>query len=544
MRASYYAVGIRVNCRGRCSVTRNATIAPSRTRAEAHDYIPGRGLGETHMNLIARLFAFIGHVFIGVADIFARRAREDRQAVRPRFDPLEGLPEELDDDFTETPDAEERLYLDFPDSFQIGQDGETIFKGNPPVLFNETGRTIARTNCRITAFFGLIVRDNRAQDHGRFRFAELQPEITLTTNGSLAVRIGVTAVGDFPGTLTIAVTRDAPGSSNPAAISFRATDMPGVEAELRRRPEIPVSSPPNMDARNRVVTETLTASVTWAPDGANPCSITPPEKLRVTWNFANPRAAFNFSRPGSLVDPRRRSSVSHGESLVEETFPDGRVHRTVAVQSFFVVADPNVCCGAAGEYAVIQFVRHRYTLREAPPKSDHDTWTLDILDTEGQRARNGNSYDPTFTHNPRGTNAGAPPLVYPGPNGAGSSAINQVDRPGISRALYDRFAAAGGEFVFHFLSLLVCKTTPSEAATYLAGGKVSQVMIYEIVLSFAGGGRAPTISGRMLEVEVYTACRNLRQFIDAYDRRNGSGPTGRLADGYRAPRGHEVGIPR
>jgi hypothetical protein len=479
-----------------------------------------------------------------LANVFSRPPAEDAFAIRPRFDPLEGLPEELDDSFTETPDPEARRHLDFPDSFQVGGGGETIFAGSPPVLFTETGRTVARRNCRIAAFFGLVVLDNRGQSRGRFRFAELQPEMTLTSNGSLGVRIRVSAVVDFPGALTIAVTRDAPGASNPAPISFRATDMAGVEAELRRRPEIPIPSPPNMDARNRVVTETLTASVTWAPDGADPCSITPSEKLRVTWNFANPRAAFDFSRPGLLGDPRRRSSVSHGESLVEETFPDGRVHLTVAVQSFFVVADPNVCCGAVGEYALIQFVRHRYTLREAPPKSGEDTWTLDILDTEGQRARNGDSYDPTFTHNPRGTDPGAPPLVYPGPNGAGSSAINQVDRPGVSRGLYDRFAAAGGEFVFHFLSLLVCRTTPSEAAAYLAGGQVSQVITYEIVLSFAGGGRAPTVSGRMLGVEAYTPCMGLRQFIEAYDRRNGSGPTGRLADGYRAPRGHEVGIPR
>ncbi len=499
------------------------------------------------MRIIAALLALIGRFFNRLADIFRRPTAEATEESRPFFDSLESLPEELDDDFVEVRDTEARRFLDEPDSFGIGEAGETILfdeRNRPPILFNEAGRTVVRANCRIEAFFGLAVYDNNKKSRGKFRFSTLQPEITLTSNGSLGVRIGVTSVGDFPGALSITVTRDAPGTLNPDPVNFTATDMAGVKAETERRPEIPIPPPPNLSARNRVVTETIIAGVSWDPDDAPPCAITPPEKLRVTWNFVNPRAAFLFSEPGNVKTSSRKSLVSIGKSVLQERFPDGRIQFTVAVQSFFVVADPDVCCGATGEYAVIQFVRHRFNLRESRPKMGEDTWSLDILDTEGQRARNGQPYDPTFTHNPRGTAPGAPPLVYPGPNGAGSAAINQVDRPGISQALYDRLARSGGEFVFHFLSLLVCKVTPSEAANYLASGQVSQVMIYEVVLSFAGSGRAPTVSGNMLEVEAYTTCLSLRDFIDKYDRRNGGGKTGRLADGYRAPRNHEVGIPR
>ncbi len=501
------------------------------------------------MRIIAALLALIGRFFNGLADIFRRPAAEATGESTPFFDSLESLPEELDDDFVEVRDPETRIFLDEPDSFGIGEAGETILfdeRNRPVILFNEAGRTVARVNCRIEAFFGLAVYDNRKRSRGQFRFSQLQPEITLTNNGSLGIRIGIKSVGDFPGALSITVTRDAPGTANPDPISFTATDMAGVKAETDRRPEIPIPPPPNMSANNPVVTETIIAGVSWDPDDADPCAITPPEKLRVTWNFVNPRATFGFSDPTMSKTPSRRSSVRIGESVIQEKFPDGRTQFTVAVQSFFVVADPNVCCGATGEYAVIQFVRHRFNLRERPPKKNEDTWSLDILDTEGQLARDGKAYDPTFTHNPRDAAPGVPPppLVYPGPNGAGSAAINQIDRPGISQALYDRFAMSGGKFVFQFLSLLVCKVMPSEAANYLATGQVNQMLMYEIAFNFEGGGSAPTVSGKMLEVEAYSKCKSLRDFIDMYDRRNGGGKTGRLADGYRAPRNHEVGIPK
>jgi hypothetical protein len=192
-------------------------------------------------------------------------------------------------------------------------------------------------------------------------------------------------------------------------------------------------------------------------------------------------------------------------------------------------------------------VRREWNLKEAPAKRGQDTWSLDVLDSEITRARNGQSYDPTFTHNPRGANPGAPPLVFPGPDPEGNQSITQTDLPGLSAPLHARFQnAPGSEFTFHFLAFLVCRLDPSEAPRYLASGVVRQFAEYKLRITFRGPPREPSVMVEPIQSTPFTTCRDFSDVLDALDRqrRGRNPPEGSLRAGYDSPRDHQVAIPR
>lgn len=465
----------------------------------------------------------------------------------------------LDDDVTEEElkDEQEKKesievsipdYARWPDAFLINELDETVFQMKEPrVIYQQTGRTVTRRNCKINAFFGLAIRDRNGNLVNKVRFSQVQPEIRLHSNGRLGIRIGIEDVGDFPGTLSITVTRDANGMNNPDPRQYVANDLGNLKAQLRRAPEIDLPPPTNINAgNNRVVVETITAVVTWTPQGHPPCSIT--ETLVVRWEFNFPHARFRWWPPTTTRPGRTRTRVSHGTTLKSYTDPEGNTFYSVPVQTFYPIDDPAVCCGRPEPYAVIQFVRHEWNLLESPVKEGGDTWSLDVLNSEVNRA-NANpqeSYDPTFTHNPRGTRPTAPDVVYPGPDPSGEQSINQFDRPGISPELYRRFVNArpGSEFVFHFLSFLVCKLEPSEASNYLTNGLVREVIEYKLRIIFRGPTNEPQVTLTPINHDVKDPCESFSDVIDSFDniqrrrRQHGS-----LREGYNHPRGHEVGIP-
>lgn len=469
----------------------------------------------------------------------------------------------LDDDVTKEEIADEQKrkedtgqgvpdYARWPDAFFINDKDETVFQEKEPgrdpgVVFQEAGRTVTRRNCKIMAFFGLAIRDQNRNLINKIRFSQTQPEIRLHSNGRLGIRIGIEDVGDFPGTLSITVTRDAPGMTNPNPRQYTANDLDGLKAQIRNEPEIDLPPPANINARdNRVVVETITAVVIWTPQGHDPCSIT--ETLNIRWEYNFPYARFRWWPPTVARSGRTLTRVSHGGTIKLYTDPEGNTFYSVPIQTFYPIDDPAVCCGNAGQHAVIQFVRHEWKLFETPVKEGGDTWSLDVLNSEVNRANADpqDSYDPTFTHNPRGTHPTAPDLVYPGPDPEGEQSINQFDRPGISPELYRRFinARPGSEFVFHFLSFLICELDPSEASNYLTNGRIREVIEYKLRIIFRVPTNEPQVTLLPVSHDVKDPCESLSGVIDSYDRiRRRRRQHGSLREGYDHPRGHSVGIP-
>ncbi len=411
-----------------------------------------------------------------------------------------------------------------------------------------TGHTVVRHGCSIDASFGLYLKKQNGNEVDRFLFSATQPELKITSNGSVGVHILVRSVGDYPGRLSIQLHRTSAGDITPSEITIVADNYQALLRALQdphKSPEASVPPPPGINVHNRDIVETITAMVVWDPDQGEPCSVT--ETLRLHWLFVLPHGQFKHWKPtdshASETNGQTGATVAHGETVVVESHPDGASEYMVALQTFFRVRDADTCCNQSVGYAVIQFVRHRYNLHEQPRKQDEDSWTLDVLSSEIQKAKAGQPYDPTFTHDPLGSNPVAPPLVYPGPDPRGASSIAQFDRPGIPEELYNRFMRSGGTFTWDFLSLLVCEHNPGDAAAYLADSLVAQALQYELTLTFTPGFSPPRVSGRIITMRSFTPCRRLADLLTELDR-SATQKSGTLLGGFQHPRDHGVGIPR
>ncbi|MGJ5621595.1 hypothetical protein [Sulfitobacter sp. MF3-043] len=449
-----------------------------------------------------------------------------------------------------------------PGHFLIDQGGDTVLFNELPgrasgIMFQEAGRTVVRRRrqgqpgCNIIAFFGLglDLRDG----NGRFRktvlrrFSSLQPELAISSNARVGVRIKVTSIGDPPGTLRIVVTRTAPNTD-----ALQPREFSGTQAEVlaqisaQSEKDIELKPPPGMNDRdNRVVVEQIEAYAQWTPEGGRSCRIHPVEKLQVRWEFA-PNITKSHMRGGPQKTAQdSQTAVSHGTTITPTRNPDGRTFLGFPIQTFYPVENAERCCGRAGTHTVIQFVRHEWNLKENPVKDGSDGWSLDVLKSEIDRANAGQPYDPTFTHNPRGTSSNSDPLTYPGPDPNGALSISQVDRPGISPELFRRFnnANPNSTFTFHFLSILVCRREPASANDYMRNGKVRMIVEYKIEIKFRERGREPEVTLHEPKKFRFSSCKKLSTIIRRLDlerRRRGEGSIRR---GYRSPRGHTVAIP-
>ena len=419
----------------------------------------------------------------------------------------------------------------------------------------EVPRTVVRTGCEIDAFFGLTLIDPsltdptnpKAEQVGKLKFSEAEPELTLTSNGYFAIQIRVSRVATFGGSLSFRIARDAPGEPQPTVPPpIAANDMASLQQALKAAPWAEIPAPKGMGALKKSVAESITATVTWTPASGQPCSIT--ETLHVVWNFASAGSSFTWTKPKSLPVSKGEPVISHGEGFYPQNLPSGNRTFAFGLNVFFLVDGPAACCGtAATAYAVMQFVRHKWQLNEKPPKTDNDSdkWNLDISNAESDRARNHQAYDPTFTLNPRGTNPGADPVVYPGPGPSGEQAIVQVDAPGMDPALYDRFLKAGGEFTWMYVTLLVCRRDPPSATDYLDKGLVAQMTAYSLTASFAGSGAPANVSGdRLIHPLRFKPCKPLKKLIEEFDQKNGKAGAGKLIDAYNQPRDHSLSIPK
>jgi hypothetical protein len=318
--------------------------------------------------------------------------------------------------------------------------------------------------------------------------------------------------------------------------------------QIRKADEISLEAPPGMNANKegRVVVETIAASVSWTPKDAPSCSITPPEQFILRWEYTNPLARSRYRAAEQKADGNSRTRVSHGTSLVPVLDGNGKPLLAVRVQAFFAVDDAGHCCGAEGDYSVIQWVRHEWNLKENPVKAGGDDWSLDVLDSEIQRAAASQPYDPTFTHNPRGTQPAAEPLTYPGPDPDGNLSINQIDRPGIPAALYDRFQRANpnSTFTFHFVAMLVCRQDPSTAQGFRNSGHVKAIIEYKLVIKFNGRGTEPQVTLEKPSVSAFDSCKEFNKVLEQFDRQARNAKQGSPIAGYEHPRDHKLAIPK
>ncbi|MEM6453695.1 MAG: hypothetical protein AAF772_01235, partial [Acidobacteriota bacterium] len=329
-----------------------------------------------------------------------------------------------------------------------GDDGDTRDDSSTT---RERGRVVQVGDCLIDAIFAFNVHKRQANGDyartGTVRWSKLRPEFTMTSLGRLEARIKVQRIAPDPGTLTVTVTRTGANLPLPNATRTAAGSASAVLTALAQMPPILIE-PPALQPNDDPVTETLRATVRWQPNGGDPCEMV--EEIQLTWNH-------HVKTPGGIELPAwykkrpKTTTVRRGTTVVPD--PDGGAKHVVPIEVFWLVSDPSGCCNQDDtDYAIIQFVRHSWRLSEQPRQDGRDDWNLDILESEVQNSPR----DPTFTHNPGSGAPTAPPVVYPTPNGAGSTSIVQIDRPGMGDALYDRFLEAGGVFQWTFHAFLVC----------------------------------------------------------------------------------------
>ena len=398
-------------------------------------------------------------------------------------------------------------------------------------------RTVERVEdpCKIVGDFRLqlINPANPANALDTILVADAQPELRVVNKAQLGIQVRIRTVAPYPGTLSFSFVRTAQGGVQPGTRGpFDAADPSQLKGKLAAEAAVLVQPPPKVLPGLPVI-EDLIATATWTPNGHKKCAL--PEKLRVIWDYAHGAAAITWTPPQHA--PGGKTAVSIGKTIGKE----GKWH-TIPTQTYFVVKDVTKCCDVTRGYAVIQFVRRVVHINETPSKSSlNNDWNLDVIDSEVKRAAAGESYDPTFTHDPRGTNPSADPIVYPGPDPAGFPAIVQVDRPGIETKLFDRLSKSGGSFTWQFHAFLVCMMMPGDAAAYLAQGQVVQEVSYQIVVTFPGAGAMPVITGKSLsQPPPYKPCASLKNLLEALDRKT---KAGKYIDAYQHPADHTIAFP-
>ncbi|MEL6709228.1 MAG: hypothetical protein AAFP79_13175 [Pseudomonadota bacterium] len=509
----------------------------------------------------------------------------------PVFEPYNLFALEKGEDGKEI-EYEEPLHEGDEDDFFLNQNNQKVLFQEvgalgPGQKGKEVGRNTTRERgdgkpgCQVEAFFGLEIKGRLLG--GRFwkkarhlRFSRVQPELSLSSNVQVTVQIAVRSIGDFPGSLEVSVTRRGTKAAGTTKRTFKGTKVQ-VEKKMVKARGFVLTPPTKAEFNGKsAIIETLTTRVCWTPDGGDTCCISPAERLIIRWTYASNRSQSVIPTPQTKGHKSKKGNVYVGPTLVPPDPMNGSRFFEVPLQIYYPIEAGNACCGEKREHTVIQFVRHEWYLKGAPIEHGTDTWSLDILESEIARANDSNNpaYDPTFTHNPRGSKPKSEPLTYPGPDPNGKASFVQIDGPGISPEVYKRFrdAKSGSTFTFHFMAFVVCKLTPSTASQYLTKGHVVATMQYRIQIQFKGKKAEPVIARKVDDLKKLKKCepfkdaladftkkvhkhdKPIRDRIERLKRRN---PVNQRAvqkqelrlhgspeNGYKSPHPHKVALPR
>jgi len=398
--------------------------------------------------------------------------------------------------------------------------------------------------CSLGAEFGLRVMPPRPNGNLQdILFTILKPGLRVDSNGHLLVKANNVSIAPYPGTLSF-VFYNGPAGTNEF---HQRSQLITSDADLRTfmaQPPPRMNAPAAIAFNNTPLTERLRAVVDYDPsdieDDCDPIS----SELTVTWNFNGAPIAFNWQAmeqlQASIKIPDSRSRVSVAPDIIDETtgFP-GNVNKATHTTVVFKVDDPFACCGQANtDYAIVQFVRHRWQLGNGRPRADD--WNLDGPESQSERHASGADFDPTYTNDPAhgaDTAGSGNDLVHVGPwDGKGGGAISVDDYPGLLEADHNRFMAQGGWMEWEFITLLICKEGTGSAQHYIDNGKVCAKTRFTVRRNYPGQGRAPVVKGSLAKggregkPEYYAQCRELGAVLDELE----------LKDEFLNPRSHRV----
>jgi len=394
-----------------------------------------------------------------------------------------------------------------------------------------TTRTRTRNGaCEFGAEFGIRVMPPRPTGAEEDVLVNLlRAGLHIDSNGHILLKAKDASAKPYPGTMTFRFFRGPAGQTEFAtAISGRVTSDADVQ-QLLNQPPPRMDAPPGMSPANSRVTELLRFEGTYVPETTTDrCAPPLGEKMAITWRFNNAPISFGCEPVGGPVKsrikvPKHGSRVVLGDGIIDETTGiPGETNKATHTTVFFAVDGPFACCGQADKpHAIIQFVRHRWQFGNNRPRQDG--WNLDGPESQSERHRQMQEYDPTYTTDPAhgaATGGGNNGLTHVGPwDASGQGAVIVEDFPGMLEADHAAFLQQGGFLEWEFLTLLVCKEGHGSAAHYLAHGKVRAKTRFTVRRTYKGGGQAPGVTGTFArgapegQQEQYEPCRNLEEAL-------------------------------
>ncbi len=401
--------------------------------------------------------------------------------------------------------------------------------------------------CRVRARFGLAVRQPSPDGsliNAGIAWASAGKDVPTDVWAALDQEVGglqapvPEGTGPYPGTLEI--TWQANGNPTSA-----------IDREKRLTPVLQVSADGEDDLRRKVEKldrdwrdngrffrfmapaqpgiTVVTATVTWKPDRGPACT------ARATFNLNWVAAARPdpFPKDGPTARLTQTNAIEHTEGSLQSFVRDDAAFVVTPVRYVWSVEESlRTCCGQQASHRVIQFARAVID-SEVDWLDRTKPWGLDIKESEKQRARDRQSFDPAFTDAPsqRETQVDTH---------SGKQAVSHWDGPGMSEVRYRQLLLKPGQHAFHqqFFALLVCARGGRRGAAdkLLGEYKVVKAAIYTVTWTFDGPVDKP---GRVdvrarVNAQQDLGCKSLRAVLAA----NG------LLDAFRAPPSSELGPSR
>ncbi|MFI4933533.1 MAG: hypothetical protein ACHP7N_02850 [Caulobacterales bacterium] len=417
---------------------------------------------------------------------------------------------------------------------------------DPKTTGGDATSTQTRTRdgkCTIAVTFGVRVFGPNAQnDEGlTIPFAGAQANMVIPTNGHVGLPVRNLRVGPLPGVATFTFLRGAAGADDvtPKKPSYvfalhNANDV----AQFNKGIEAPgLYAPDGMDDKHPTVAERIKVVASYKADSLPAaCQVEGEIVVKWTWNGKPDTGNFdgfkkNWVQPDTKNNgPDPKVWVKVDKSIIDETtgFP-GKINKATETFVVFKVTDQFGCCKTKGRnYAIVQFVRHRWKLGNGNPQDDG--WNLDGSSTQSERHRQGLSYDPTYTNHP---GEAKNDLVQLGPwdgQDKPDPAVAVLDFPGLLAPQHAMFGKEGGWIQWEFLTLLVCVEQPPTETKYLASGQVEAMAHYIIKRTYAEGDPTPVvvskepkqtteewpIDPKVGHSESFKACVSLRSLLEKY----------------------------
>ena len=381
--------------------------------------------------------------------------------------------------------------------------------GGPGVATGTQTRTRVG-DCEIGSELGLRVVDRNGNSLRRrmLFFNTVKPGLRVDSSLRIVVQARNTSVSPFAGTVTFVFYRGAAGQDSFHTLSGHAASSRQLRTILAA-PAPELTAPAGLSPDNSRAVEILRVVGQWDPDDLDDsCSVE--DQLTVIWRHNPGRdGSFEFLAPPPGTRPRHRSRVRFNPEVIEETtgFP-GRVNFATETIVTFGVDDAFGCCNDPGsQYAIIQFVRHRWRLGGGPIR--RDDWNLDGPEDQAANQDAGRPYDPTYA-GPGSQLFGIGPW-----NQSGGDAISVRDFPGLLDRDHRRFVRQGGQIEWEFFTLLVCLEDPPTAEQYRSSGRVQAVTRFKIVRSYTAGDSSPTVVGKMVRADrkYFPNCVSLQRFL-------------------------------